>query len=181
MTIVVQVLLLFMIIAALVAIWTEDLLSSVIAVGAVGFGCSVTFLMLRAPDVAITQTVVEVLMLVLLIRATLGRDVKTRTGPRDLPSTVAAGALLVLFAVAAVVAVSTLPEFGDAAFVRSAGAPAAEYVEKGLEETGCGNIVASVLLDYRGYDTLGEVTVLFAAVLGAVTVLRRKSRTGGAP
>jgi multicomponent Na+:H+ antiporter subunit A len=35
--------------------------------------------------------------------------------------------------------------------------------------------VASIVLDYRGYDTLGEATVLFVAVLGTLTILRVKS------
>ncbi|MCK4325548.1 DUF4040 domain-containing protein, partial [bacterium] len=51
-------LLLFMIAGAIIAVETKDLLSSVIAVGAVGLGLSVAFLVLKAPDLAITQLVV---------------------------------------------------------------------------------------------------------------------------
>jgi len=36
------------------------------------------------------------------------------------------------------------------------------------------NIVAAIILDYRAYDTLGEATVLFTAVVGVLTVMRRK-------
>ena len=63
-------LIIFMILAAFVAVQVKDLLSSVIAVGAVGLGLSVAFLMLKAPDLAITQFVVEIMVLILLIRAT---------------------------------------------------------------------------------------------------------------
>ena len=35
-----------------------------------------------------------------------------------------------------------------------------EYIAKGLEKTGATNIVASIILDFRGYDTLGEATIL---------------------
>ncbi|MHA1507042.1 MAG: hydrogen gas-evolving membrane-bound hydrogenase subunit E, partial [Candidatus Asgardarchaeia archaeon] len=38
------------------------------------------------------------------------------------------------------------------------------------------NLVTSVLLDYRAYDTLGEATVLFTAILGAIVVLREIGR-----
>ncbi|MFC1809176.1 hydrogenase subunit MbhD domain-containing protein [Candidatus Omnitrophota bacterium] len=69
------VLLTFMIIAAIIAVEVKDLLSSVIAVGAVGMGLSIVFLILKAPDVAITQLVVEILCLIILIRATLKRDI----------------------------------------------------------------------------------------------------------
>ncbi|MBN1270227.1 MAG: DUF4040 domain-containing protein, partial [Kiritimatiellae bacterium] len=71
------ILLLLMIIAALVAIETSNLLSSIISVGAVGFLLSIAFLLLGAPDIAITQIVVEILCLVILIRATISRDLTT--------------------------------------------------------------------------------------------------------
>ena len=61
------ILLLFMVIAAIIAVETKDLLSSVICVGAIGFGGSLMFLFLHAPDIAITQIVVEVLGLIILI------------------------------------------------------------------------------------------------------------------
>jgi uncharacterized MnhB-related membrane protein len=53
-----------MIIAAIIAVETKNLLSSVICIGALGFGASLMFLFLRAPDIAITQIVVEVLGLI---------------------------------------------------------------------------------------------------------------------
>lgn len=40
------------------------------------------------------------------------------------------------------------------------------FIEHGQEETGANNIVTSIVFDYRGFDTLGEASVLFAAVLG---------------
>jgi multicomponent Na+:H+ antiporter subunit B len=45
------------------------------------------------------------------------------------------------------------------------------YVDKGVEETGAVNIVTSVVVNYRGFDTLGEVTVLFIAAIGLGAVL----------
>jgi multicomponent Na+:H+ antiporter subunit B len=50
------------------------------------------------------------------------------------------------------------------------------YIDKGREETGAANIVTSVVINYRGFDTLGEVTILFIAAigLGAVLATRRK-------
>ena len=69
-----HILLIFMIFAAIVAIEVKDLLSSVIAVGAVGFALCLAFLILKAPDLAITQLVVEILCLIILIRATINKD-----------------------------------------------------------------------------------------------------------
>jgi multisubunit Na+/H+ antiporter MnhB subunit len=56
------------------------------------------------------------------------------------------------------------------------GSPSQTYVEKGLADTGAANVVAAIILDYRGYDTLGEATVLFTSILGATVILRAKSR-----
>ncbi len=45
------------------------------------------------------------------------------------------------------------------------------YLKEGIQQTGAVNIVTSVVLNYRGFDTLGEVTVLFVAAIGLGTVL----------
>ena len=68
-------LLVVMVLAALIALESRDLLSSVIAVGACGFILSVVFLLLKAPDIAIVQIVIEVLTLIILIRVTISRDI----------------------------------------------------------------------------------------------------------
>lgn len=170
-------LLVFMIVAAVVALTTKDLLSAVIAVGAVGFGSSVAFLLLRAPDVAITQIVVEVLTLVILIRATVGRGVRVVAGTRDVLTMGVTATLLVIFLVLGVMALSASPDFGTAVMDRVTGSPSQAYLSVGLKRTGAANIVVAVLLDFRAYDTLGEATVLFTGIIGAVVVLRRRSRT----
>jgi len=46
------------------------------------------------------------------------------------------------------------------------------FLAKGQEETGANNIVAAIVFDYRGLDTLGEATVLFTAVSGIVLLFR---------
>ncbi|MCD6101511.1 MAG: cation:proton antiporter [Candidatus Cloacimonetes bacterium] len=53
------------------------------------------------------------------------------------------------------------------------------YIDKGREETGAANVVTSVVLNYRGFDTLGEVTVLFIAAIGlgaALATLKKKEK-----
>ena len=50
------------------------------------------------------------------------------------------------------------------------------YIEEGIEETGATNIVTSVVVNYRGFDTLGEVTVLFIAAIGLGVVLTTSKR-----
>lgn len=191
------VLLVFMIVAGVAAIHMKSLLSAVIAVGALGFAANVAFLILGAPDVAIVQAVVEVIVLVVLIRATVGRDVKTTAEVRDTFGLAAAVALLAVFAVFAILAGQSVPELGRAgmaanlspgaprylsevsekpADVSAVAPPSQTYLEEGLEKTGAASAVTAVLLDFRGYDTLGEATVLFASIIGAIVLLRRRSR-----
>ncbi|MDG6220926.1 MAG: hypothetical protein QCI38_05705 [Candidatus Thermoplasmatota archaeon] len=46
------------------------------------------------------------------------------------------------------------------------------FLDNAQEETGANNVVTSIVFDYRGYDTLGEATVLFAAVSGVMISIR---------
>lgn len=165
------VLLGFMIIGSIIAVETRDLLSSVISVGVVGFLLSVVFLMLGAPDIAITQVVVEIIALVILIRATVVRDDTTYYTYHDI---FAVASILIFFGIfisIAWYAYRDLSPFGEPLMKVSE-----KYVETGLKETGAANLVTSVLLDFRGYDTLGEATVLFTSIIGAFAVLRHIGR-----
>jgi multicomponent Na+:H+ antiporter subunit B len=55
---------------------------------------------------------------------------------------------------------------------------APRYLERSIEETGSPNVVTSVLADYRGYDTLGETTVIFTAGIGVMLLLRGRRKRG---
>ncbi|MXW71427.1 MAG: hypothetical protein F4Z74_08270 [Acidobacteria bacterium] len=76
-----------------------------------------------------------------------------------------------------VLGMAELPEFGDP------GSPASthvspRFIEDAAAETGAANMVTAVLADYRGYDTLGETAVIFAAGLGCLVIL---AAAGGRP
>ena len=55
------------------------------------------------------------------------------------------------------------------------------YVEHGLQDNRGANLVTSVVVNYRGFDTLGEIVVLFLSVTGVVFLLRRKTGLDLAP
>jgi multicomponent Na+:H+ antiporter subunit B len=165
------VLLIFMIIGSIIAIETKNLLSAVISCGVVGFAVSVAFLMLGAPDIAITQVVVEILILVILIRATITIDNTAIEAHWDTFAIVSSLIFFGLFLVFAFLAVKDLPPFGEP-YMRVS----QQYLESALERTGAANVVASVVLDFRAYDTLGEATVLFTSIVGAFVILRRRGR-----
>lgn len=160
-----------MIIGAIIAVESHHLLSSVIAVGAVGFGLSIVFLLLGAPDLALTQLVVEILALVILIRATVAKTVPENYRGRELLVYGTAIVFSVVFAVFSYHALKALPEFGFPLMK-----VAKTYIEQGLLKTGAMNLVAGIILDFRGYDTLGEATILFTAVVGTLAILRSRGR-----
>ncbi|MBN1806504.1 MAG: DUF4040 domain-containing protein [Sedimentisphaerales bacterium] len=170
------ILLIFMIIAAIIAIETKNLLSAVICISALGFGSSLTFLFLRAPDISITQIVVDVLALVILIRATISRDLTFISGDKEFFGTVVSVVIIFVIFVMGMKVFETLPDFGTAIFTQVPEAASQTYIKNGLKDTGAANVVTSVILDYRAYDTLGEATVFFTSIIGATVLLREKAR-----
>jgi len=170
------ILLLFILIAAIIAVETRDLLSSVICIGAIGFGASIMFLFLRAPDIAMTQIVVEVLGLIILIRATIRRDLTFISGDREFFGTVVSVVIIFTIGLAGLTVFQSLQDFGNPIFANVPDAASQEYISQGLAKTGAENLVASIILDFRAYDTLGETTVLFTTIIGSLVILRREGR-----
>jgi multicomponent Na+:H+ antiporter subunit B len=82
--------------------------------------------------------------------------------------------LAVLVMAFAYSAVKELPVFGHPIMRVSQ-----TYIDNGLGQTGAANLVSAVILNYRAYDTLGEAVVLFAAVVGALALLRSTGRKRG--
>ncbi|MCP4340762.1 MAG: DUF4040 domain-containing protein, partial [Desulfobulbaceae bacterium] len=105
-------LLVFMIIGALVAAETKSLISSVISLGVVGVGMSIAFLFLHAPDLAIVQIAVEVVYLIFLIRATIGREMISVKGNIPWQNFLIALILIFFLFVFGIGALQDLPKFG---------------------------------------------------------------------
>ena len=161
----------FIVLASVIAIEAKDLLSTVISISAAGAGLAIVFLVLGAPDLAITQIVVEIVALVLLIRVAVRRDDTTLDRARDMFNVAAGLVFLGLIVIASVYAFRWMTPFGEPLMNMSR-----PYLERAFTETGAANAVTAVLLDFRAYDTLGEATVIFAAVIGAYAVLRHVGR-----
>lgn len=164
--------LVFMILGSITALEIKDILSSIMAVGVVGLGVSVAFLFLQAPDLAIVQFLFEIFALIILIRAFVKKDYHDEE-PSRLNRILVGVTLITLIAIFlfSVSIFRALPEFG-----RPLMQTAEHYVTQGATETGSANLVTSVILDYRAYDTLGEITVLFTAILGTFTIMRIRSK-----
>jgi multisubunit Na+/H+ antiporter MnhB subunit len=174
MEILLTVILGFMIIGAIFALHANDLLSAVIAQGIVGYGLVICFLQVKAPDLAIVQIVVETITLIIMVAVVLDssrKEIKAKLDTKGIINIIAGvifiGFLIYFFDMAT----NSLDIFGEHSMRMSQ-----VYVEQGAEKTGAANLVNGVLWDFRGYDTLGEATILFTAALGVLTVLRLKGK-----
>ncbi|MCW3491363.1 hydrogen gas-evolving membrane-bound hydrogenase subunit E [Dethiobacter alkaliphilus] len=79
--------------------------------------------------------------------------------------------LLAVIAVMLIITVLEMPAIGDPANPTFNEIPQ-RYLEQGYEETGAVNMIASVITDYRAFDTIGEATVLFVAIAAAIANLK---------
>lgn len=182
MEIILSVILVFMILGAIYALHARDLLSALISCGIVGYGLVICFLLLRAPDLAIVQVVVETITLIIMVSVVLvsTRDEleddriasgKPGSGFKILVRIIIPLLIIIILVYAFRLAIAELDPFGEH-FLRMSKA----YLEGAADKTGSANLVTGVLFDFRGYDTFGEATILFTAVVGILTILRLTGR-----
>ncbi|WP_174183351.1 Na+/H+ antiporter subunit A [Nocardia barduliensis] len=163
-----------MAVTAIAATVLRNRLASVLVVGVTGYGSGVIFALHGAPDLALTQFLVETLTLVifvLVLRAFPARiEARRRTAfkVRRALLAMATGtvvAVLAGFAVAARTAEPVWPLIPEAAYAFGGGK----------------NAVNVLLVDLRAWDTLGEISVLVVAATGVASLVFRSRRFGSAP
>lgn len=127
------------------------------------------FVVMDAADVAFTEAAVGAGISTVLMLGTLAL---TKKHEEKKPASHARLPLLVVLITGGALIYGTydIPSFGDP------DAPAQQhvkphYIERSIEETGVANTVTAVLASYRGYDTLGEITVIFTAGIGVMLLI----------
>ncbi|HUF75015.1 MAG TPA: DUF4040 domain-containing protein [Longimicrobiales bacterium] len=167
-------LLVLLVVTGVTIIRLRNLFAAVMLAGIYSLLSAALFTVMDAVDVAFTEAAVGAGISTVLLLGTLALVGSEEHEPQHKP-------LLPLFVVTltgAVLIYGTLdiPPFGDA------GNPihhhvADHYLEESYEEMGgIPNVVTSVLASYRGYDTMGEITVIFTAVVGVLLLLARGPR-----
>ncbi len=167
------IMLVLMILGSIYSLHAKDLLSAVISYGIVGFGLVIAFLFLYAPDLAIVQVVVEIITLIIMIAVITNATHEEQKSEFNFSSIFYWGAVLLFVSVFFVVLadmLSILNHFGH--HVTRMATP---YIE-GSQESGSANLVTGILFHFRAYDTLGEATVLFTAVISVLTILRHHGK-----
>jgi multisubunit Na+/H+ antiporter MnhB subunit len=174
MELAISVILVIMILGAIYSLHAKDLLSAVISCGIVGYGLVICFLLLKAPDLAIVQIVVETINLIIMVAVVLDssrEEPYSKLDYRGYASAITAFVLMAILLYFFTVSASSLDELGKST-LRMAG----PYIEGAAAKTGSANLVTGVVFDFRGYDTMGEAVVLVTAVLGVLTILRLKGK-----
>jgi len=163
-----------MIVAALAAVRAGKRFQAVILVGVTGFGMSAIFAMQGAPDLALTQILVEIVTLVafvLVLRrlpARLGEQHGSRHRGIRAVIGIVFGLLMATVAVVALGARTASPislEWPDLAYIGAHGR----------------NVVNVALVDLRAWDTMGELSVVIAAATGVASLIFISGRTDNLP
>jgi multicomponent Na+:H+ antiporter subunit B len=165
------VLLTMMVVMVFAIIGQRNLFAVVILAGIYSFLMATVLVSLDAVDVAMTEASVGAGISTVLLLGTLyltkGEEAK-RAQRVLIPLAVS-----IAVALALVYGSLGLPAFSDAqAPIHTHVVP--RYLNEGMKETGVPNAVTAILASYRGYDTLGEVTVVFTAGVGVIALLRRR-------
>ncbi|WP_445619252.1 putative monovalent cation/H+ antiporter subunit A [Kushneria sp. Sum13] len=159
--------------SAVVACMMRSRLAAVAAAGVMGFGIALIFLLFSAPDLAITQLLIETLTVILLILVLFRMpQFSSLSTPmervRDLFVAIITGGLMTLL---------ILTVLGQDLFTSIS-----EYMIDNSVPLGHGhNIVNVILVDFRALDTLGEIFVLSLAAIGVLAMLRLQAKERKTP
>lgn len=140
-------------------------LTSIIALGAVGYSVALFFVIFNAPDLALTQLVIETISVALFLLAFYHLPKLNRHENR---MRFRLGNAIVAFGVGATITLIALSAHSQKLVPSISG-----FYEKTVySEAGGGNIVNVILVDYRGFDTLFEIAVLAIASLGIISMIK---------
>lgn len=158
-------------ISSITILFSKSRLTSIILLGAVGYTVSLFFVIFRAPDLALTQLVIETVSVALFLLCfyhlpKLGKN-EERMGFK-------LGNLLVSIGVGAIVTLIALSAHSNKMF----DSISEYYVENTYKKAGGENMVNVILVDFRGFDTLFEITVLGIAALGIFAMIKLRMTRG---
>ena len=151
--------------AALGTAWVRRRMAAVLLLGAVGYGVAVLFVLQGAPDLALTQMLVETLSLAVFVLVLRRLPVDFGHHPWRFGQRlrIAISAAVGLFVGGALLMSSS---------ARTGGTAANEFLARAAPEGGGRNVVNVILTDFRALDTFGEITVLLIAAIGISLMVR---------
>lgn len=157
-----------MIIASLTVLLAGNRILAIVALGALGYMVSMFFVIFRAPDLALTQMVVETVTTVLFLLCFYHLPKLSKTLER-IPFKLTN--LIISVAMGSTVTLLALSANGHKLFE-----PITSFFENAYELAGAKNIVNAILVDFRGFDTMLEIAVLSIAGLGVYILVHQRSK-----
>jgi multicomponent Na+:H+ antiporter subunit B len=153
----------------------RDLFAAVMLGGIYSLLAATMFVVLDAVDVAFTEAAVGAGISTVLFLGTLALTSRLEKAPGD--SRAIPLFVVTVTGAALIYGSLDMADYGDpTAPIHKHVAP--KYLAESEQKTGVPNVVTSVLASYRGYDTLGEVTVIFTAGIGVILLLGSWRRRG---
>lgn len=160
-----------MVVAAITTIFMNHNLAAILVLGVVGYGVAILFVIFRAPDIALTQLVIETISVALFLLCFyhLPKLKKSNDKPRtklvNMIISIGFGALMTMVSISAHSTdwFNSISEY---------------FIETSKTIGGGNNIVNVILVDMRGLDTMFEITVLGIAALAVFGLIKLKKKKG---
>jgi len=164
----------FVIACALATAVLRDVLGAIIAFAAYSLGIAIIWVLLRAPDVGLTEAAVGAGIMTILFLLTIAKTVRP-SGDALFESLDPKGLLVAVVLVGVLAStLGALPPVGSTETPVATSEVTDHYLANAYEETEVKNAVTAVLASYRGFDTMGEAIVVFAAGVGLLVVFRKE-------
>ncbi|WP_282139055.1 Na+/H+ antiporter subunit A [Rossellomorea aquimaris] len=162
---------LLLVISSATILFAKSRLTSIISLGAAGYTVSLFFVLFRAPDLALTQLVIETVSVALFLLCFYHLPPLSRHEER---MRFKLGNALIAIGVGLVVTLFAISAYSTKLF----DSISSYYIENVYEEAGGKNMVNVILVDFRGFDTLFEICVLAIAALGIFSMIKLRLTRG---
>ncbi|TMU84550.1 Na+/H+ antiporter subunit A [Bacillus sp. BHET2] len=156
---------LLLVISAVTILFAKSRLTSIISLGAAGYTVSLFFVLFRAPDLALTQLVIETVSVALFLLCFYHLPQLSRHEER---MRFKLGNALISIGVGVVVTLFAISSYSSKMF----DSISEYYIENTHEKAGGENMVNVILVDFRGFDTMFEICVLAIAALGIFSMIK---------
>ncbi len=165
------IIVLTLIVAAISILFAKSRLTAILLNSAIGYGVALLFVIFRAPDLALTQMIIETVTTVLfLVAYYFLPEWKKESGTRRINLT----KLFISIGVGAIFTMMALAVQNNRLFERIS-----TFYENSYELVGGKNIVNAILSDFRGFDTMLEVIVLLIAGIGVYSIIKLRAGKRG--
>lgn len=160
-----------MVLAALATIFTNNRIAAILILGVVGYGLAILFVLYRAPDLALTQLIIETVTVALFLLVFMHLP-ELRKRHESAGTILINASIAILFG--AMMTIVGISSYNSKWFE-----PISDYfLETSVKLGGGHNVVNVILVDMRGLDTLFEITVLGIAALAIFNMIKLRRKKG---